>query len=143
MSKENKNPFVAGLLNMLLPGSAYLYVDNQRAQFFKTLIAGILVIAAMLALGNAIQNIRGYSLPQGVCTGILLLIVFVPLFLIGQKTAHIHNNGIEKSARYNAQRQSTQGTDNVQLNKFQQMRDEGLISDQEYQSKKNRLSAKK
>jgi hypothetical protein len=128
---------------MLFPGSAYLYVDNDRARFFKTLIAGIALIAAMLTLGNAIQNIRGYSFPQGVCTGILLLIVFVPLFVMGQKTAHLHNNGMEKSARYNAQRQKAQGTEDVQLNKFQQMRDEGLISDQEYQVRKNRLSSEK
>jgi hypothetical protein len=143
MDKQIKNPLIAGLVNMLVPGSGYLYVDNDRARFLKTFIGGILLIAVMLALGNAIQNIRGYSLPQGLCIGILLLLVFVPLFVMGQKTAHVHNTGLDEATHYNAQRQTTQGTDDAQLGKIQKMRDEGLISEQEYQTKKGRLSSRK
>ena len=73
----------------------------------------------------------------------LELIVFAPLFLMAQKTAHLHNNTMEDFTLYNAQWQTTQGTDDAQLGKIQTMRDEGLISDQEYQTKKNRLSSKK
>ena len=142
MQKENKNPIIAGLFNMLLPGSAYLYVDNDRSRFIKTLIFGIALIAVMFTLGNAIQNVRDYSLPQGLCPGILLLMVFVPLFMIGQKTANLHNSELNDASRYNSQRQTSQETGDIQRSKLEKMRDEGLISDQEYQRKKDKLSSK-
>ena len=140
MSKEKKNPIVAGVLNMLIPGAGYLYVDNDRNRFIKTLVGGGLLITVMIALSNAIQHIRGYSLPQGLCTGSLLLIVLVPLFLIGQKTAHLRNNMIDDTAQYNTRRTTSLGSDDARLAKVQKMRDEGLISEQEYQKKKKGLS---
>lgn len=140
MSKEKKNPIIAGVLNMLIPGAGYLYVDNDRNRFIKTLAGGVLLITAMVFLSNAVQNIRGYSLPQGLCTGSLLLIVFIPLFLAGQKTAHLHNNMMENNAQYNVHRTASQGSDDAKLGKIQRMRDEGLISEQEYQKKKDDLS---
>lgn len=142
MSQESKNPLIAGFVNMLVPGSGYLYVDNDRPLFIKTFVGGVLVVAAMVTLGNAIQNIRGFSLPSGLCTGLLLLMVYAPLFLMGQKTANAHNNASSKTTQYNAQRQASQGTNDDQLSKIRKMRDEGLISDQEYQKKKDKLSSK-
>lgn len=141
MSKEKKNPIVAGVLNMLIPGAGYLYVEDDRGRFIKTFAGGVLLIVVMVGLGSAIQNIRGYSLPQGLCTGALLLIVFVPLFLIGQKTAHLHNNMINDTAQYDTRRTASQGSDDEKLGKIQKMRDDGLISEQEYQKKKNNLSS--
>jgi len=143
MSKEKKNPLIAGVLNMLIPGAGYLYVDNDRNRFIKTFIGGILLIAVMVTLSNAIQNIRGYSLPQGICTGSLLLIVLVPLFLIGQKSANMHNNMIDSTAQYNTHRAPSKDNGEAGSGKLQKMRDEGLISEQEYQKKKNNISAKK
>lgn len=140
MSMEKKNPIVSGALNMLIPGAGYLYVDNDRNRFIKTLAGGLLLITAMVFLSSAIQNVRGYSLPQGLCTGSLLLIVLVPLFLTGQKTAHLHNNMIDNTAHYNVRRTTAQGSDDAKLGKIQKMRDEGLISEQEYQKKKKDLS---
>lgn len=142
MSQQSKNPIIAGLLNALLPGSVHIFVDNNRGQFIKTLLGGILLIAAMFTLGNAIQNTRGYSLPQGLCTGILLLLVLVPLFLMGQRTANLRNRETDSTSQYNSKRQTMGGTDQIQLEKLQKMRDEGLISDQEYQKKKRNLSSK-
>ncbi len=140
MSMEKKNPIVSGALNMLIPGAGYLYVDNDRNRFIKTLAGGLLLITALVFLSNAIQNVRGYSLPQGLCTGSLLLIVWVPLFLTGQKTAHLRNNMIDDTAHYNVRRTTTQGSEDAKLGKIQKMRDEGLISEQEYQKKKKDLS---
>jgi hypothetical protein len=136
MSKEKKNPLIAGVLNMFLPGSGYLYVKNDRNRFIKTFIGGGLLIAVLIVLGNAIQNIRNYSLPQGLCTGILLLIVLVPLFLSGQKMAHLHNNMIDDATYYDNRRAASSGTDDAKLAKLQKMRDEGLISETEFQKKK-------
>jgi len=143
MSKEKKNPLIAGVLNMLIPGAGYLYVDNDRNKFIKTFIGGVLLIAVMVTLSNAIQNIHGYSLPQGICIGSLLLIVLVPLFLTGQKSANMRNNMIDSTAQYNTHRASSQDNGEAGLSKLQKMRDEGLISEQEYQKKKNNISAKK
>lgn len=140
MSKEKKHPIIAGVLNMLVPGTGHLYVENDRNRFVKTFIGGVLLITVMVFLSNAIQDIRGYSLPQGLCLGSFLLILFVPLFLSGQKAAHLHNNLIESTAHYDIRRATVQGSDDVRLGKIQKMRDEGLISEQEFQKKKNDLS---
>jgi len=140
VSKESKHPIIAGMLNMLLPGAGYLYVENDRRRFFRTLIGWALLITVMFFLGNAIQNIRGYFLPQGLCIGSLLLAVLVPLFLAGQKTAHLHNNMINDAAHYDVRRARIQGDNNARLEKIRKMRDEGLISEQEYERKKKDLS---
>lgn len=142
MSKEKKNPIIAGGLNMVIPGSCYLYVENDRSRFIKTFIGAIALIAVMGMLGNAIQDIRGFSLPQGLCTASLLMVIFVPLFLIGQKTAHMHNSMIDQNAHYNTQRTTSKGSDDAKLAKIQNMRNEGLISEQELQKKTDDMSLK-
>ena len=143
MSKEKKNPLLAGLFNMLVPGSGYLYVENDRNRFIKTLVGGVALIVVAVTLGNAIQNTRGFSLPQGLCTGILLLILFVPLFLIGQKTANSHNKMLDNTAHYDLHRPASQGSNEAKLDKLQKMRDEGLVSEKVYQKKKDEISSKK
>ena len=97
MKKNKKNPLITGLLNMLVPGISYLYVDGDRGRFIKTLIGGVIAIVVLVLIGNNAQNSVDYSFPQGLCPGILLLIVFVPLFLNGQKTANRHNTSMEKA----------------------------------------------
>ena len=140
MPTERKNQIIAGVLNMLIPGAGYLYVENDRNRFVKTFIGGVLLITIAVFLSNAIQNIRGYPLPQGLCAGGLLLIILVPLFLAGQRIAHLHNNMINDTEHFNVRRARVQGDDDARLKKIQTMRDEGLISEQEYQKKKRDLS---
>jgi len=139
VAMEKKNPLIAGLLNMLVPGSSYLYVDNDLGRFIKTLIAGIIAIAVMLFLGNTMQHSLNYPLPQGLCPGILLLIVLVPLFLNGQKTANRHNMVMDNAARFDARQH---GTDESQLARNQELRDKRMISEQEYESRKDDISSK-
>jgi uncharacterized membrane protein len=136
---EKKNPLIAGLLNMLVPGSSYWYVDSDRGRFIKTLIVGIIAITVMLLLGNTIQHGSKYPLPQGVCPGILVLIVLVPSFLNGQKTANRHNMVMDSATQYNARQH---GSNEAQIAKNQNMRDKGLISEQEYESRKDDISSK-
>lgn len=140
MTKAKKNPIVAGALNMLIPGSGYLYVEGDRGRFIKIFIGGALLIAVLAGLSIAIQNVRGYPLPQGLCSGALLLVVWVPLFLAGQKTARLHNSMMDDTAQYNTRRAALQGSNDAKLGKIQKMRDEGLISEQEFQKKKDDLS---
>ena len=123
---EKKNPMLAGLLNMFVPGSVYWYVEKDLSRFIKTLLGGVVLLFAMVQLGNAIQGIRNYSLPQGVCMGILILLVLAPLFLVGQRTASQHNQRIQSTALYNLHRHPARG--------------EGLFPDQAIPGKKDETS---
>lgn len=136
---EKKNPLLAGLFNILVPGSAYWYVDRDRGRFLKTLLIGVAAIAAVFVLGNLLQNTTGFPLPQGVCMGILLLFVFVPLFLSGQRAASHHNFTMDSAAQYTARQH---GSDEAQLARNQDLRDKGYISEQEFESRKDSIEKK-
>jgi hypothetical protein len=136
---DKKNPLLAGLFNMLVPGSGYWYVDQDRERFIKTLVVGIAAIAAMIVVGTILQKTTGFPLPQGLCVSMLLLIVLMPLFLNGQKAAIHHNFVMDNVSLYTARQQ---GTDEAQLARNQHLRDKGLISEQEYDSRKDNITAK-
>ena len=136
---DKKNPLLAGLFNMLVPGSGYWYVDQDREHFIKTLVVGIAAIAAMIVVGTVLQKTTGFPLPQGLCVGMLLLIVLVPLFLNGQKAAIHHNFVMDNASLYTARQH---GTDAAQLARNQHLRDKGLISEQEYDSRKDNITSK-
>ena len=137
---EKKNPLLAGLLNILMPGSGYWYVDRDRGRFIKTLLVGIAAIAALTVLGSIFQNTTGFPLPQGLCIGILLLIVLVPLFQKGQRAANHHNFVLDNASMYTTRQH---GTDKAQLARNQDLRDKGYISEQEYDSRKDSITSKK
>ena len=137
---EKKNPLLAGLLNMLVPGSGYWYVDEDRGHFIKTLLIGIAAILAMVVVGTILQKTTGFPLPQGACVGMLLLIVLVPLFLNGQKAATHHNFVIDNASLYTVRQH---GTSEAQLARNQHLRDKGMISKQEYDSRKDNITSKK
>ena len=137
---EKKNPLLAGLFNMLVPGSGFWYVSQDRGRFIKTLLTGTAAIAAVIIVGTIMQSTTGFPLPQGLCTGILLLFVLVPLFLNGQKAANHHNFVIDNASYYTARQQ---GSDDAQLARNQHLRDKGLISAQEYDSRRDSITAKK
>jgi hypothetical protein len=137
---EKKNPLLAGLFNMLVPGSGYWYVDKDRGRFIKTLIIGVAALAAMIVIGTIFQRTTGFPLPQGLCMGFLLLLVLVPLFRRGQQAAIHHNFLLGNAAIYNAKQS---GNNESQLARNQQMRDKGLISEQEYDSRKDSIKGKK
>ncbi|HSG44347.1 MAG TPA: SHOCT domain-containing protein [Anaerolineales bacterium] len=136
---EKKNPLIAGLLNMVVPGLSYFYVGNDLRRFIKTLIGGIAAIVVLVLVGNAIQSRTDIPLSQGVCVGILLLIVLVPLFLSGQKIASQQNRMMDNASRYDSKQH---GSAETQLAKNQALRDKGMISEQEYESRRNKISSK-
>jgi hypothetical protein len=137
---EKKNPLLAGSINVLVPGLGYWYVDKDRGRFIKTFIIAIAAITAVIVISNMIQNTTGYPLPQGVCPGVLLLIVLVPFFQKGQKAALHHNFVLDSAGLYTGRQR---GDDQVQLAKNQNMRDKGYISEQEYDSRKDSITKKK
>jgi hypothetical protein len=137
---EKKNPLLAGLLNMLVPGSGYWYVNRDGGRFIKTLTIGIAAIATLIILGNIVQHTTGFPLPPGLCLGALLLIALVPLFLKGQKAA-VHHNLVLNNATLYTDRQH--GNNEAQFAKNQDLRNKGLISKQEYESRKDNIASKK
>ncbi|MGE5374440.1 MAG: SHOCT domain-containing protein [Bacteroidota bacterium] len=136
---EKKNPLLAGLFNMLVPGSAYWYVDRDRGRFIKTLILGVAAYAVVIAIGTLLQNTTGFPLPQGICMGILLLFVIVPLFQMGQRAANHHNFVLDNASMYTARQH---GSNQAQIARNQDLRDKGYISEQEYESRKDNINKK-
>jgi len=136
---EKKNPLLAGLFNMLLPGSGYWYVDRDRGRFIKILIIGVAAIIAVVMFGTFLQNTTGFPLPQGVCMFILLLFVLVPLFLAGQRAANHHNFVIDNATMFTARQH---GSNEAQVARNIDLREKGYISESEYESRKDNLTKK-
>ena len=123
---EKKKPLLAGLFNMLVPGSAYGYVDRYWGRFIKTLIVGVAAIAALIVVRTIFQNTAGFPLPQGIYIGILLLLVLVPLFRNGQRAAFHHNFVLDNAPMYTTRQY---GTGEAQLARNQHLRDKGQGTD--------------
>jgi uncharacterized membrane protein len=143
MENKNKNPMLVGLLNVLIPGSSYWFMEHDRGRFIKTLIGGVATIAVLVVLGNTIQHTRGYTLPSGICTGSLVLVAVLFLFITGQRTALVHNRAADSNTFFNSKRTPSHQSAAMKYSQIQKLRDEGLISDQEYAEKNARVAAKK
>jgi hypothetical protein len=141
---KRRNPLLAGFLNMLIPGSSHLYVSNNWLKFILFFIGNIFMIFVAILLGNNIQEIKEYTLPQGLCTGILLLGIFAFLFYSGMKKASILNSETDSAAHYQSLRPNISKDDPVaRLAKLQRQRDEGLISSEQQETQKAEIESKK
>lgn len=143
MEKTRKNPLLAGLLNMLLPGSVNIYVRNKPRNFILTFIGMGLLLAVLVWVGSSLQATRSFNLPQGLCPGALVLLVLVPLFIAGLNAATEHNKILDDGVLYQSRQEVSQDTDDEQMKKIQKMRDEGLISEQQYEKRKDKIAPKK
>ena len=143
MEKNKKNPLLAGIFNMLVPGSINIYIRREWRKFILTFIGMGLVLAIAVWLGTSLQSARFFSLPQGLCPGVLALIVLVPLFLNGLNAAREHYKILDDEVLYHSREPVSQDEDNEQLKKIQKMRDEGLISEQQSNSRKRNVASKK
>ena len=142
---KRRNPLVAGLLNMLIPGSSHIYVGSDRRRFILSFIGGALMIFLAFMVGNNVQKMRVYTLPQGVCMGVLVLLVFGFLFNNGMKMANRRNSEIDSSAHYQSLRTDlSEGEDPItKLANIQRQREEGLISKEQEEIREARLKSKK
>ncbi|RJP49043.1 MAG: SHOCT domain-containing protein [Anaerolineaceae bacterium] len=141
---KGTNALLAGFLNMLIPGSSNLYVRGDWRKFILSFIGYGFMIFVTILIGNNIQYLREYTLPQGLCTGGLLLAVFAFLFHTGMKEASIRNSEIDSAAHYQSMRSDTSGDDPVaKLAKLQRQRDQGLISDEQQETKKAEIESKR
>jgi len=140
---KRRNPLLAGLLNMLIPGSSHLYVSKDWVKFILFFIVYSVMIFFAFMIGNNIQKIREYTLPQGLCTGILLLGVYAFLFFNGMKEASIRSGEIDSAAHYQSMRTDTSNGDPIaELARIQRQRDEGLISSEEQDVKRAEIELK-
>lgn len=141
---KRRNPLVAGLLNMLVPGSSYLYVTNNWTRFILFFVVDSLIIVVAVLLGSNIQAMREYHLAQGLCTGSLLLIIFAFLFYSGMTMASARNEQTDSAVHYQSLRRNVTSDDPVaRLARIQRQRDEGLISTEEQEAKEKDIKSKK
>lgn len=139
---KRRNPLLAGLLNMLIPGSSHIYVGDDRRRFILSFIGGTLMIVLAFMVGNNIQKMRVYTLPQGVCMGSLVLLAFGYLFYNGMKKANRRNGEIDSAAHYQSLRTETSSDDRATtLADLERQRDEGLISIARYEAKKAEIES--
>lgn len=140
---KKKNPLIAGMLNMLIPGSANYYVGEDLKGFLKTFFVSVVLIYLAVALGNAIQNVKNYSITPGICPIAVLLVILIPLFVRGMKLAQARNRGVDSTAYYNQSRQEMKGSQQSKRDQVQKMRDIGLISKEEYDQKNDKMDGEK
>ena len=140
---KRRNPLLAGLFNMLLPGSSHLYVDNDWVKFLQYFIGGGLAIAIAVVMGNNIQALQIYTLPQGICTGSLLVIIYAALFYFGMNAASARNSQTDSAAYYKSRRTASTDDRVVRMEKLLKKRNEGLISKEQYDSEKTEIEEKK
>jgi len=143
MEKSMKNPLLAGLFNMLVPGSANIYIKKQWRKFILTFTGMVIVLAIVIWVGVSLQGTRSFNLHQGLCPGVLALFVLVPLFLNGLNMAREYNKVLEYKVLQDSRKPVSQDNNDEQLKKIQKMRNEGLISEQQYDTRKSKIASKK
>jgi len=65
------------------------------------------------------------------------------LFLNGMNAAKEYNKILGDEVLYDSRKPISQDDDNEQLKKIQKMRDEGLISEQQFNTRKSKIDSKK
>ena len=135
MNIKNKSPMFAGLINVLIPGASQLYINKDWGRFIRAFVVNILVLAAAITLGSLFQQSRSYKLPPGLCMGVLIMAYIAVLFGGGYQTARLRNNETNAANFYNSKRRVSHESEEVQHADIQKMRDEGLISEQEFDEK--------
>jgi hypothetical protein len=126
-----------------VPGSIHIFIGREWRKFILTFIGMELVLAIAVWLGVSLQSGRSFSFPQGVCPGALALLILVPLFLSGQKSAIENNKVLGDEDLYQSRKPVSQDNEDEQFRKIQKMRDEGLISKQQYEHRKSKVIPKK
>lgn len=140
---KRRNPLLAGLFNVLVPGSSHLYVDNNWWKFIQFFIGSAIAITVAILIGNNIQILREYTLPQGLCTGSMLLVIFALLFYNGMHAALARNSQGDSAAYYKSRRTPSTDDRASRMEKLLKKRNEGLISKEQYDSEKAESDEKK
>jgi len=140
MENDKKNPLLAGLFNVLVPGSVHIYVKKEWRKFILTFITAVAALGIAIWLGSRIQNVPSFNMIQGICPGFFVLIIAVIFFRQGLKIATEHNTRLVSQEHY--QNSKYHASKDEQMNKIEQLRDDGFISKEQYNTRKDRISQK-
>ena len=140
MKNDKKNPLLAGLFNVLVPGSAHIYVRKERKTFILTFIIAVAALGFAIWIGAQIQNVQSFHMIQGICPGSLVLIIAAIFFRQGLKIATEHNTKLVSQEHY--QNLKYHASKDEQMKKIEQLRDDDLISKEQYNIRKDRISQK-
>lgn len=136
MSK--KNPFIAGLLNVLIPGLGHLYLGRWPG----CILWAFLYIAA----GGVLIFLANYAEKSGHYQSGLPIIIagFLYAFLLFSDGVTFANRQNKKTALVTPDTPKTDAPEDTQtkLKKLQEMFNAGLITEQDYENKKTDLLAK-
>lgn len=142
MEHKAANPLLAGLFNMLIPGSSHIYINRNWSKFALPFIVGTVLLIASVLIGSGIEGSKNYPLVQGLCPTALVLVVMTVLFISGRNAAKEHNHSVDTYSAYKLRMALTpKATREAQLLKNQQMRTGGLISDKEFNDNKDNINA--
>ena len=140
MENNKINPLLAGLFNVLLPGSAHIYVRKERKPFFVTFIIAIAALVLAIWIGIQIQNVQSFNMIQGICPGTLILIIVAIFFRQGLNIATEYNTRLVSQEQY--QKSRYHASKDEKMKKIDQLKDDGLISDEQYNTRKDQISQK-
>lgn len=140
MEKNKKNPLLAGLFNVLVPGSVHIYIKKEWKNFILTFIVEVAALSSAIWVGIKIQSVPSFNMIQGICPSSLALIVVAILFRQGLKIATEHNKKLDNKEQY--QKSKFHASEDEKIKKIEKMRADGLISEQQYNTRKNNVSHK-
>ena len=143
MDKENKNPLLSGLINVLVPGSSQLYINHDWGKFIRAFIIGAAAFTVAYLSGGTVQNTRGYDLPPGLCMGGLLMTVAVVYFISGFKVARERNNEMNAAAFYDSKRSAPRKGAEPKNAKTKKLRAQGPVSKHEQDGESAQTSPRK
>ena len=140
MENNKKNPLLAGVYNVLLPGSAHIYVRKERKPFIVTFIIAIVALSLAIWIGIQIQNVQSFQMIQGICPGSFVLIILAIFFKQGLDIATENNTRLVSQEQY--QKSRYHASKDEKIEKIEQLKDNGLISDEQYNIRKEQIFQK-
>jgi len=129
---EKKNPLVAGFLNLLIPGLGHLYLGRWPGcilWFFIYIVTG----GILFSLANYVERFGKYQ--QGLPILIASLLYAFLLFSDGVTFATRQNKKVALTS-HETKKSDEQEDTQAKLKKLQEMFNAGLITQEEYESKK-------
>ena len=94
---KRKNPFVGGLLNLLIPGLRYAYL-GRWGRAVVDFIAAVVGLGALLFFAGLLEA-TDPPWPQGLCGGLVVLLYACALFVGGVVAVRQHNQQLSAGAR--------------------------------------------
>ena len=142
---RRKNPWIAGLLNVLIPGLGWLYTHGLLRFIVHLILNGVIGVAFLLVANLLLAPILGMDVLEGTnaspqsiqstAIGIMGLLYVLMLFSEGYGSARSRNRKLAASAG-EAQKLQEQESLEAKLRRLQELASAGLITQEDYEAKK-------